>query len=259
MGVLAITIVFSLTVQITHDVGHISNPSDRDVLKRLEQEREWLTYGCYGVGSALITGAVVCSPLGLLALPPMGTLLNRLQKVTQIVNVMTVILDEFEKQDVQVIPRLEVPDQQPIDLFVRFPSKEFLIVSIRSLAESKVFYRDDKEALYVRRTKGSRGLKQWMPDPLLELREQESWLRKNRRDLFGGSSRDSRRPLAKVLVLWTTTKLGEHKEDLYDTIGDQKFLTIRKSGTTTVIQREEVLDFIKAYLAFRTARKDQNN
>ncbi len=184
-------------------------------------------------------------------------MINPQQKVGQVLEILSLILHQFQREGVQIIPLLEVPGHQPVDLFVKFPSKEFLIISMRSLGEAKVFFRAEKEALYIRRTKGSRGLKQWMPDPLRELREQELWLRKNRRDLFGGSSRDSRRPLAKVLVLWSPTKLGEHKEDLYDTIGDEKFVTIRKSGTTTLVPKEEILEFISAYLTLRELQKVQ--
>lgn len=221
--------------------------SNREVLQQLEREREVLTAQCLLLGTGMVLGLAFWNSGVALGLAPLAILLKRLQKVSQLVLLMGVILDEFESLGVELFSRLDVPNCQPLDLFIRFPTKIFLIISIRSMGKSKIVFNEKTENLYVKR-KG-KGMKKWLPDPLTELSDYQAWLRKDRRDLFGGSSNDTRRPTAKVLVLWGEAEPGNHPEHWYDTVDGQKFLWIRKKGAVAIVKSEQVIDLIKAYLA----------
>ena len=174
--------------------------------------------------------------------------LIRLQKIARLVALVEIILAAVD-QGVETLPLLKVPELQPIDLFVRFPGKEFLLFAIRSFGKATIVYNESKQTLYWKR--GAKGTNKWKPDPLTELSEQAYWLKKNRRDLFG-SSRGVRKPMAKVLIVWGQTQLQKHADHLYATIGGQPFLFLpREGGACYVIRQIQIADFIRAYLRER--------
>ena len=171
----------------------------------------------------------------------------RLPKVHRIVELIEAIDEAFAQERVETFPLLKAPTLQPIDLFIRFPDKEFLIFAIRSFGEATIVYNERKQTLYYKR--GPKGTNKWKPDPLMELSEQAYWLKKYRRDLFG-SSRGVRKPMPKVLIIWGETQLQQHHEHLYKQVGEQAFLFLpRDSGACYVIHQEPVIDFIRAHLA----------
>jgi hypothetical protein len=225
--------------------------NNREILTRLEQERSLTEKFCYGSGVVMLTGMAIANPLVTVgSLTTFGISLRKLQKLSQLLMAGTAIVDAFEHEGVEIFPQIEVPNCQPVDLFIRFfPSKEFLLISIRSLSGATVVYNEAIETLQVRRK--NKGLKKWEADPLSELSDQELWLRKNRRDLFGGSSNDARRPLAKLLILTGETKFRDHSDSLYREINDEKFFTVKKKGTISIIADDQIVPFIRAYLAQR--------
>lgn len=245
--------------QSTNDPGAarlFGTQNNREILERLEQERSLVEVTCYGVGSALLSRVGFVLPwLTLGSLPALGILLNRLKKLDQLIRVITAIVEAFETEGVEIFPRLEAPDCQSIDLFIRFPSKEFILLSIRSLGDCTVSFNEAVQALRFRWNSKNGGVRTWKPDPMDELANQELWLRRNQRDLFGGSSKDTRRPLAKVLVLSGVTKLGGMPEPMHITLGSSRFAWIRREqkGACYVISDEQIVNFITSYLAFRKA------
>lgn len=222
----------------------------REKLQQLELEKDDLT----ALITSLISGSILAG-LASLSVGWLGLLLvwkpaTRLEKVSRIIKLINTILEEFEETGVETLPFIKVPGQQPIDLFVRFPGKEFLLFAVRSFGESSIVYNEGKQALYYKRHK--KGLKKWEPDPLTELSEQGYWLRKNKRELFGKNSNGARKPMAKVLIVWNKTTLHAHNEHLYATIGGKRFLFIpREGGACYVIHSTQVIDFIRAWLAHR--------
>jgi hypothetical protein len=223
--------------------------NNRQALTQLEQEREYLTASCYGAGAALIAGITFANPfLALSALPPFGIIGKCLQKISQIYLNMEPLLDEFESQGVLITPRLEVPDNGSLDLFVRFPNppKTLFTIGLRSNGESSIFFNEQKECLCVRR---KHGYKAWQVDFFRRFALQEYWLRKNRQDLFGQASRDKNRPAVKLLVLTGKTKIGKHSEHLYAMIGDQKVLCVRSRVSLFIMEESQLIPFIKAWLA----------
>lgn len=222
-------------------------------LKELERERDLLAAGAALAGMGISVATVFVHPLSAIVLPSIELLMGKLQGASQRFNLMSQLVEAFENEDIQITVGLQPEGLRDIDLFLRFPDKEFILIQIRSLGNSKVFFNEKKEALQFRRRGG--GLKTWKPDPLGELIEQERWLRKHRPDLLGGSSRDKRRPISKLLVLSNITTLDDHSEQLYNTIGEQKYLTIRKTGTVSIVTKDQVLNFVGDYLQSRRSTK----
>jgi hypothetical protein len=231
--------------------GEETRQHNQAILNQLKRRQGWLQLLSYTLGFGAIAGFTFFSPTMLAALPSLNWLLGELQTVSQRVILIEALIKAFQREGVKIHSGLPFEGAREIDVFVAFPDKEFILIQNRSLGNSKVFYNQKAEALQFIRKGG--GLKTWEPDPLVELAVQEKALRKTRRDLFGGSSKDQRKPLSKLLVLWGETRLGYHDEQMYDTIGG--YLTIRKIGTANVVEKDQAVDFIRAYLAYRRSPK----
>ncbi|MBW4458342.1 MAG: hypothetical protein KME55_40335 [Nostoc indistinguendum CM1-VF10] len=199
-------------------------------------------------GAALATGGGI-HPLGWLLFGLAYKPLVVTQKLARLEKLGTLLFDEFKSLDVQVFPVIPVEDNNPIDLFIRFPRTTHLFISIRSKGDREIVYNEAREVLQVKR-KDKNGLKLWQPCPLVELADYEKWLNKNR-DKFLMSSREAQKtPTAKVLVLCPPTKAANtHNEHLYSEVGSMKILALRRKGTAFVIQEEEVTEFVRAWLA----------
>lgn len=219
-----------------------------EALRLLEQAVDHLSNeALMAGGSAIATGSFV-NPAGFLLFAAAYKPLIRVQKLARIKTVFSLLLEHFGDQEVQVFPIIQIDGKNPIDLYVRFPKKTQLFISIRSKGDNKIAYNQAKEVLQVRKKRGG-GTSIWEPCPLVELGDYKSWLDKNR-GLFGLSSKEAQKtPTAKVLVLWHPTKAQDHTDSLYSEVGDMKLLAISRKGTAFVIQEEEILNFVKSWLS----------
>lgn len=217
----------------------------------LEMLREAIDYesalALAASGAALATGGFI-SPVGWAAFALAYKPLMRLQKLVRVEKLTALLLQEFRSKGIQVFPVLKITDKNPVDLFIRFPGKTHLFMSIRSKGDSLIVYNEAKEVLQVRREKNRLGT--WEPCPLVELADYKSWFDKNRDD-FRMSSREAQKtPTARVLVLWPPTKPSQnHNEHLYTEIGDMRVLVLKRKGSAFVIQEEEVIELVKNWLS----------
>ncbi len=221
-------------------------PHNWEALEQLEWEKNCLSRGSATFWFAVFATGVFFSPLWVL----MGLVYKpmiRVTKLARIVKVMRPLLEEFEEQGIQIFPCLEVAGHDPLDFYIRFPEAQ-LLVSIRSMNNAEVVYNERTEHLYSRKNKKKGGLRKWLPCPLVELSDYQAWLYKTRQ-LFGLTSKQVQKfPLAKVLVLWSSTTIHEHREELYTSIGSLQFLALKRKGTAFVIQEDNIVDFVNAYL-----------
>ncbi len=232
-------------------------PHNWEALKQLEKEKEDISRKYAVITMTAIASIPWLGYLGFLIFVLVYRPLERIQNLARLIKIMRLLLEEFEPLGVQIFPSLKVPEQEnPLDLLVRFPKKAHILISIRSKGESKIVYNEEKEALYVRRKK--KGLKVWEPCPLIELGDYTNLLTKNR-ELFGMSSKEVRNvPLAKVLALWKPTLIQDHISELYTTIESFKLLLLRKKGVAFVITEEDIVNFIKVFLARMRRKKPKN-
>jgi hypothetical protein len=224
-------------------------PHNEAALEMLREAKDYeSTVALAASGAALATGGIV-HPLGWLLFGLAYQPLVVTQKLARLEKLTALLLDEFKNEGVQVFPTVPVENNNPIDLFIRFPRTTHLFISIRSKGDREIVYNEAREVLQVKR-KDKNGLKLWQPCPLVELADYEKWLNKNR-DKFLMSSREAQKtPTAKVLVLWPPTKAGNtHNDHLYSEVGSMKILALRRKGTAFVIQEEEVTEFVRAWLA----------
>ena len=222
-----------------------------EALAQLRKEKDILSRQAMAVGGAAIASGAFFTP-GLLLFALAYSPLVRVEKIARLEKVTTLLLENFADQGIQVFPvqGLEeaqgVKVQNPIDLFIRFPRKTHLFLSIRSKGDSEIVYNESKEVLQVKKKRG--GLSLWEPCPLVELADYKVWLDKSR-VLFGLNSREAQKtPTARVLILWHPTKAEDHKSHLYSELGHAKILALRRKGTAFVIQEEEILTFVRAWL-----------
>lgn len=223
--------------------------------QQIRQQKDKASVAAAGIGLLIIVGGTFFSPLALAGVVPSTPALNLIQKSAQLEQVIPVLLKGFEEEGIQVFASLPVEGQQDLDLFVRFPDKTFFAIAVRSKGRSKIVYSENVEDLRIKRKAGTASNK-WKPNPLQELNDQEIWLRKNRRDLFGGSSRDSRRPVVKILALWGETSVGSHPEHLYSKVGSSSYLVLRKTGTICMLQADQLVSFIRDWRIELQQRKD---
>lgn len=224
--------------------------------KRLEEEDRWLNTAYTAAGGALAASVVIPEPVTRIGSLLAGTVganlvLKRTQKINSILRNGRALDEAFADQEIQIFTDLPVPDQGRLDLFVKFPlppRKAIFTIALRSQGKGTVFYNEQKECLYIR--SGSGGFKPWKPDHIERLGRQEFWLRTNRQEeLFGTSSRDKNRSAVKLLVVTGQTRIGQHSDSLYTEIGDQRVLLLRRRASIYVLQEEQLLPFIKAWLA----------
>ena len=224
-----------------------------EAVKQLEQEHELLAVE-WAVSSCAAGGAYLFAPL----IPPVAVAAGaavaaatwtqwRDKKVFRLLETTKSLLKTFESKGIEIYERLPVEGMNPIDLFVRFPQRTHLFISIRSKGKTEIVYNEATEELIVK--KENNKTSKWEPNPLVELADYKNWLSKNRQ-LFGMSAKEAQKtPTAKILLLWQPTKADEHREELYSEIGSLKTLVLKRKGSAFVIQQEELLNFVEAWLA----------
>lgn len=218
-------------------------------LKELRKAKDFATG--VAVTATTLAGAtilVLLHPISLVLFALAYKPVLQVQKIARSEILTDRLLKEFKNEDIQVFPLLPIGNDNYIDLFIRFPRKTHLFVSIRSKGDTKIVYNETKEILQVRKKRNRGGLSTWLPCPLVELADYKTWLDKNR-NLFGMSSREAQKtPTTRVLALWHPTKITNHNDHLYTEIGTMRILTVKKKGTAFVIYSDELIEFVKNWL-----------
>lgn len=221
---------------------------NRILLKQLERERKRLETYCYGYGYGFAVSMLFSSLWILPAVACFTYGIRRLQKASQLYFAISDLIQAFG-DDIEIQSEIEVPEHGNLDLLVRhIPGKVNIAIALRSQGQAKVYYREDKQQLFRRRyPKG--GTRAWDIDHLTRLGEQEFWLRKNNREVFGRTSRQRNRPLLKILALTGKTILRDNPEDkFYEDIQEPKSLFVKKRTSIYVMEGENIVNFIKAWL-----------
>lgn len=223
--------------------------SNWEALKQVEREIDFLSKLASGLSVAgIVAGSFVTTP-GFLLLALAYRPAIQLTKLKRIAIVMRPLLEAFEDTDIQIYPCQSVPGDEPLDLLVIVPEQAYFIISIRSKSkeEAKVVFNEENETLYTKHKR--KGLRKWLPCPLVELSHYQAWLGKNRK-VFGISANAIRRyPVIKVLALWSPMEIEKHNDQLYSKVGELTTLRLSRKGTALVIRQEEIIDFVKECLA----------
>lgn len=227
----------------------IITPTDnKTILATLEEKKNFFAAGYGLTSSMMVGGTATCNPfVAIGGLAGSGYILQAIEKLARIIRVGKAFVDNFESMGVRLIPCIEVPKINPLDLLVEF-NNCFLYISIRSMGKASILYNEKLEILQVKRK--DKGLNKWYPDPISELNTYQYYMSKNNHG-YGITSYKMRSPYAKILLISGETTLGQHRKELYTTLGGREYLALPKTnvrGTTFVITENMIIDFAKAYL-----------
>lgn len=161
------------------------------------------------------------------------------------------LLEEFRGTDIQIFPAVitgEEVEHHRIDLYVRFPGHAQFFILFRSMGNHQIVYNETRESLQIRKKR--KGASNVSPCPLLDLSKGQRWLVAKNRQMFGLSSRQaSKTPTARVLVICGDTKISsKNRDELYTTIGRNRYLALRKRGTTFVVMENDLANFVQDWL-----------
>ena len=151
---------------------------------------------------------------------------------------------------------VEHPTNEPVDLLLRFPGKHFFLLCIRSYGNTEVVFNEKRQRFFQKKP-DRKGLRSILLDPVDTSMQHVVWLQKYYRPFFGGTSRAAKRPLPRILVIWKPSCLAKHRDELYETFGEIRVLSVRyeKGGGIFAVNREDAIRFIKEYLAFRIEKE----
>lgn len=161
------------------------------------------------------------------------------------------LLEEFLKDDIQIFPAVitgEEVKHHRIDLYVRFPGRAQFFILFRSMGNHQIVYNEARESIQIRKRR--KGTTNVSPCPLLDLSKGQRWLVAKNRQLFGLSSRQaSKTSTARVLVICGDTKISsKNRDELYTTIGGNRYLALPKRGVTFVVMENDLATFVRDWL-----------
>lgn len=183
----------------------------------------------------------------------------RTDKLRELIRLMKELDEAFRGQGMEMQALIENKQEIPADLLMRFPGKHFFMLSLRSCGKAEIIFNEKRERFFRKKENG--GLRIILPDPVAVAMLQATSLQKHYRPFFGGTSRAARRPLCRLMVVCEPSRLGKHRDELYQTFGEVKALSVHyeKGGSIFAVNREDVLNFVKEYLQFRINKEKTND
>ena len=231
----------------------VPNRRNWNAIADLEQERDELMIPMLGYGVA--TGVIVAalagtgfSGLGLPFIAPAYNLFMQILEILQIRDITKALVEKFEDRGIEVFPRTSLEDAGTIDLYLRFPTRKYLMVALQGIGNNNVHYSPIKNILYLKNKNGkTRDLKR---DKLDVLIHQQITLRKKHRDLMGGNSRDTKHPIARVICLCGKGQIQpDFPKFLKRKIGDMTVSTIDIPGVLYIVMDKNIVEFVEAWIS----------
>jgi hypothetical protein len=226
-------------------------------IKKKGSETTNLAFGM-GMASALMSlvlsagFAAIGMPVGYAAY----ILLEEAQRLQQIEDLMEALMEAFKNEDIEIFPCLEIktPDSEEssfIDLFVRFPNRKFFMISLQAIGRSTLLHTNKPDleqqryGLYLRTLKGKR--KDFKPQKLAMMPDQEKYLRQQHKDIFGGSTKSARSGVIKILgICGKEAKINcTFPKELTEKINGRKNYLAQKNPSIFVMRDQDIIEFIK--------------
>lgn len=236
--------------QVTHDKTEAGVEASTLSEKAREREMNFWTRAYFFAGGVTLMAGLYMSGLWLVGVVPMALILEKIGGVTlqrkeeSEQRIADAIRDRFP--DAKITQQIEIEGTtRYLDLFVELPEKQFFLISTRAPGKGAFFYNEERELFGLRRGRKTGNSYYDRPDLITEAKNHELWIRKNRRDLFGGSSRDAKRPALRLLVIAKPTEIRAMAEHLYDTVGNLRIPFIRNSkGSIYILLEEQICEFL---------------
>lgn len=180
-------------------------------------------------------------------------LLEKAQRLGSIEKLMRKLIDDFSEEGIEIFPRLIIEGLDYIDLFIRFPSKVFFVITVQNIGDNTLFYSmhrarssgTQRGGLYLKSSKGSS--RTFRSKKLDLLPEQEKSIRKQYRNILGGTAKDARSGMNKIIaVCGKEAKMTNNfPSELTEKHGERKFYLAQKNPGIFIMQDKEIPDFIK--------------
>lgn len=196
-----------------------------------------------------------------------GQITKNVYNLAQILRVSKILFEKYKDKNIEVYPRIFLPEHGCIDIFVRFPAphKTFALISLSSVGKDhRVYFSPKHDKLFDRLTRGNKARKEYDCSKADEFKSQEVLLRKHHRHLLG-SLRESKKPMIKILALCNPYKppteedtsrsiyhenkfKTEFPEEKLADIGSKKFPFIRTQPMVMVVTEEIITELIDSWL-----------
>jgi hypothetical protein len=235
----------------------VENQEELANIKKKSSDTTNLAFGV-GMASAVIslvlsTGfAAIGMPLGYAAY----ILLEEAQRLQQIEDLMTALIAAFKNDDIEIFPCLEIhaansEESSFIDLFIRFPNKKFFMISLQAIGRSTLLHTNKPDleqhryGLYLRTLKGKR--KDFRPQKLAMMPDQEKYLRQQHKDIFGGSTKSARSGVIKILgICGKEAQINcTFPKELTEKINGKRFYLAQKNPSIFVMRDQDIIEFMK--------------
>jgi hypothetical protein len=243
------------------DIEKITHVENKEKLEAIMGKENTLTKDCLatGLASTLIRltftpgFSAVCIPIDYAAFK----LLEKAQRLQQVKNLMHRLLEKFEGEGIEIFPCLELENLDCVDLFIRFPTRYFFMVSFQFIGKNTLFYsknaavESQKDGLYLRNDNGRR--KKFKSEKLNLLPAQERHLRQQYKNILGGSNKDTKSAILKILALCgKDAKLTSNFPSwLTEKNESGNYYFAQKNPSIFVMREEEVINFIDKKIKIR--------
>jgi hypothetical protein len=195
-----------------------------------------------------------------------GQITKDIYNLAQILRVSKILFEKYKDQNIEVYPRLFLPDHGYIDIFVKFPAphKKFALIALSSVGVGhRVYYIQKYNKLFDRTIK-TRARKEYDCSKVENFKSQEIVLKKHHRHLLG-SARESKKPIVKIFALCNPYKpptkrdtsrchLQQFKfrmdfpEEMWMGVGSKKFPAIETQPIVLVVTEEMITGVIDCWL-----------
>jgi hypothetical protein len=241
----------------THLFKCVENQEQLSNIETKEKEAAKLAFRLGTVGTlislVLSTGfAAIGIPIGYAAY----ILLEEAQRLQQIKDLMTALIATFQDDGIEIFPCLEIyatdsEESSFIDIFIRFPNKKFFMISLQAIGRSTLLHSNKQDleqrhyGLYLKTFKGKR--KDFRPQKLAMMPEQEKYLRKQHKEIFGGSTKDARSGVIKILGICGKEAKISHTfpKEFTEKINGERFYLAQKNPSIFVMRDQDIIEFIK--------------
>jgi hypothetical protein len=196
-----------------------------------------------------------------------GEITKNIYNLARILRVSKILFEKYKDKNIEVYPRIFLPEHGCIDIFVRFPSpyRKFALIALSSVGIGhRAYFSPKHNRLFDRLTRGSKARKEYDSSKADDFKTQEVMLRKYHRHLLG-SLRESKKPMVKIFTLcnpykppteedasrsnYHETKFTmEFPEERWAEIGSKKFPFIRTEPMVLAVTEEMIGDLIDCWL-----------
>ena len=221
--------------------GYLQNDRALQYFKRKQSNWNNILIGIAGATSLGFAGMPLVSLFG-----GLGTALSIELSIPidRIVKTMEMLLDEFQDEEIIIIPRVKGADGI-IDLFVKTADKRYFAIMLRSNGDSRIKWKKDRQQFFAL---GKRRNSQWGKLELLgdELNRIVLDFKKEKNPIVGFTNAERNRAFTKVIALTGQTRLDPNNDpDLVISFGRTTALRITTKSTYYVVNLADLGNFIK--------------